>query len=252
MTTSVDSARPVAIVSGGSRGIGRAICVSLAEAGYAISYCYSTENKATNLATKELCEKQGVPVLAQKCDVSSAEDCKAWFSSTIRHFGRADLLVNNSGINADSPLVNMSDDAWKSVIDVNLSGAFNLTRAAIFHFMKSRSGAIVNISSVSGVYGNATQANYAASKAGLIGFSKSVAKEVAGYGIRVNVVAPGFIETDMTSAMTEKAGAAMLAKIPLKRLGQPEDVGAMVRFLASDAAGYVTGQVFHVDGGITL
>jgi 3-oxoacyl-[acyl-carrier protein] reductase len=243
--------RPVAVISGGSRGIGRAICIDLARAGYDIAYCYRSGGESA-FDTQRQCKQTGAQVLATQCDVSDANACLAWIRAVTERFGTFNVLVNNAGITRDGGLVGMSDKDWHDVIETNLSGTFNLSRVATFQFIKNRSGLIINISSISGVYGNPTQTNYSAAKAGMIGFSRALAKEVGAYGIRVNVVAPGFIETDMTASLSERTSNALVKRIPLARFGRVEEVASMVRYLASDAGAYITGQVIQIDGGLTI
>lgn len=242
-----NQAGKVAIVTGGSRGIGRAIVKALAEAGYHVAFSYAS-NQAAADEVAALAKGFGVDVLAVKSDAASVSDAQALIEQTHRLFGRIDALVNNAGITRDGLLMRMSDEDWAKVIETNLAGAFYTCRAAARIMLKQRSGAIVNISSVVGVYGNAGQANYAASKAGLIGFTKSLAKEFGSRGVTANVVAPGFIETDMTESVPKEQ---LLQHIPLGRLGAPEDIAKAVLFLIT-SGDYITGQVIHVDGGLVF
>lgn len=244
----------VAIVTGagrGGRGIGRGIALALAEAGADIAI-----TARTNIADAEAVA-EGVRALGRKgvactCDVSDSASVEALFEKVKQDFGKIDILVNNAGITRDGLILRMTDEAWDTVLDANLKGTFICTRAAAKVMIKQRSGRIINITSVMGMVGNPGQANYSASKAGIIGFTRTVARELGSRGVTVNAVAPGFIETQMTDALEGDARQGALGKIPLGRFGAPEDVGAAVAFLASEAASYITGQVLTVDGGMTV
>jgi 3-oxoacyl-[acyl-carrier protein] reductase len=237
----------VAIVTGGSRGIGQATVIALAEAGYHVVFSYAA-NKASAGETENTARVFGVKCRGIQADSGNPLESQSLIDQTMEEFGRIDVLVNNAGITKDGLLVRMSDDDWSRVMDVNLSGVFYTTRAASKFMMKQRSGHIINIASISGVYGNAGQANYSASKAGVIGFTKAVAKELGARNINVNVVAPGFIATDMTAGLPTDQ---VTEHVPLRRLGQPEDVAKVIVFLVT-SGGYITGQVIQVDGGLTL
>lgn len=240
----------VAIVTGGTRGIGRAVAQCLAEDGASVVV---SGLDATRLAaaTREL-EGLGVPVLGVVADVSRREDVERLVDQTKERFARIDVLVNNAGITRDALLVRMKDEDWDRVLEVNLRGAFLMTRAATKVMMRQKAGRIINISSAAGAMGNPGQANYSAAKAGLIGLTKSAARELARWGILVNAVAPGLIETDMATAMPVEAREALLAQVPLGRIGSGREIAEVVRFLAGDGATYVTGQVFHVNGGLYM
>lgn len=237
----------LALVTGGSRGIGKACALHLAQAGYNVVINYAGNEEAANKTVSEL-EALGVKAEAVKFDISNHDEAQEAVAKIIEKYGRIDVLVNNAGITRDGLFMRMSKENWDAVINTNLTGAFNVTQPAIKVMMKQRSGAIVNMASIVGIYGNAGQANYAAAKAGLIGFTKSLAKELASRNIRVNAVAPGFVQTDMTKSLDS---AQISEHIPLKRLGDADDIAGAVKFLAVDAT-YVTGQVLQVDGGLTI
>ncbi len=240
-----------AVVTGGSRGIGRAVCLELARGGANVVLCYAG-NEAAAQETAARCEELGAATLAVRCDVADAGQVKDLMETAVNTFGAVHILVNNAGITRDNLMMLMKEEDFDQVMDTNLKGAFLCMKAAARGMMKQKYGRIVNLSSVVGLRGNAGQANYAASKAGVIGLTKSMAKELATRGITVNAVAPGFIETDMTAAMPEAAKAATMAAIPMARLGSAEDVARAVAFLAGEQSGYITGQVLAVDGGMAM
>jgi len=245
--TTIDLTGKTAFVTGGTRGIGRAIARALHAAGARVAVAGRDRARA-DAAAAELGERAA----GVACDVAQAAQVEAAIAAAEQALGPIDILVNNAGLTRDNLLLRLTDADWNAVLDANLKGAFHTTRAVIKGMMKRRAGRIVNITSIVGLTGNKGQANYAASKAGLIGFTKSVAKEYASRGILANCVAPGFIETDMTAALPDEARATLLQDIALGRLGRPEDVAGAVLFLASDLAGYVTGQVLVVDGGMVI
>ena len=239
----------VAIITGGSRGIGKSICETFAQNGCNVAFTYNNSKESAENLSKEL-NKLGVKAKAYKSDASNFHDATRLVENVLNDFEIIDILVNNAGIKKDNLLMRMEKSDFDSVINTNLSSVFNLTKASIKTFLKQRNGSIVNISSVVGVKGNAGQSNYSASKAGIIGFSKSIALELGSRNIRSNVIAPGFIETDMTDSLSEDVIKSWKESIPLKRGGNPSDVGNACVFLASDMSSYITGQVLHVDGGM--
>ena len=240
-----------ALVTGAGRGIGKAIAKKLASLGATVVVNYSGSKEKAEETVAEIVAAGGSAEAIQ-CDVSDFKACEELAKSVVAKYGKLDILVNNAGVTRDGLLMGMSEDDYDKVLDTNLKGAFNMTRHFSRVFLKQRSGRIINISSVSGVMGNAGQANYSASKAGLIGLTKSVARELAGRGVCVNAVAPGFIETDMTNAMKEDAKTKLIENIPLGRIGTPDDIAEAVAFLAGDASSYITGQVLCVDGGMAI
>ena len=243
--------KQTAIVTGGSRGIGRAVAMRLAKDGMNLVINYRG-NSAAAEETERLCRELGAEVLLVQGDVSRAEDCEKLATKAKEAFGRVDVLVNNAGITRDGLLARMTEEDFRAVLDVNLVGPWNMMKAVNRIMMKKRYGRIVNLSSVTGLMGNMGQTNYAAAKAGIVGLTKSYAREVASRGITVNAVAPGFIDTDMTEAMPEGAKDKIITGIPMGRTGKPEDVAEAVAFLASEQAGYITGEVLRVDGGMAM
>lgn len=241
----------VAVVTGGTRGIGKQIILELAQNGYDIATNYRTENDDLKDLINQV-EKIGVKINTYKCDVSNYENAEEFIKNVISDYGEIDVLVNNAGITKDGLLMRMKKEDFEDVIDVNLVGTFNITRNVIPYMIKAKKGRIVNVSSVVGVSGNAGQTNYSASKAGIIGFTKSLAKEVASRNITVNAVAPGFIQTKMTDVLKEEVKDEILKQIPLKRFGTTDDVAKVVKFLVSEDSAYITGQVINIDGGMLM
>jgi len=247
----LDLSGKTALVTGGTRGIGRAIVEALAGAGAKVAFTYRSSADTAEALKAEL-EGQGAEALAIQSDAADFDTAQETVKQVIDAWGSLDVLVNNAGVTRDNLLIRMSEDDWDAVIGTNLKSVFNLCKAAYRPMMKQRAGSVINISSVVGVMGNPGQANYAASKAGIIGFTKSLARELGGRGVRANVVAPGYVDTDMTEAMPESARDALAGSIPLGRTAQPEDIANAVLFLASDASSYVTGHTLHVDGGLAM
>lgn len=241
----------VVIVTGATRGIGRAIALDLAKDGAKVAFNYQKSDSDAKTLLEDI-EKAGSTGLSFKGDVRNFDLAKEFVEQVKSFFGRLDFLVNNAGITRDKALMNMEKNDWQEVIDTNLTGYFNMSRSVIVTFLKQKSGGIVNISSISGISGIARQANYSASKAGIIGLTKALAREVAPYNIRVNCVAPGFIETDMTGSMKEEVREKSLKAVPFSRFGRPQEVSAAVSFLLSEKSNYITGQVIKVDGGLHM
>ena len=241
----------IALITGGTRGIGKQIALTFAKEGYNIALNYRTENEDLKNTKKEI-EENNVKCFTFQGDVTNFKDCEQFVKQIVEKFGNIDVLVNNAGITRDTLLMRMKEEDFKQVIDTNLIGTFNVTKNVIGNMIKARNGRIINISSVVGISGNAGQTNYSASKAGIIGFTKSLAKEVASRNITVNAVAPGFIETQMTDVLKDDIKEEIAKKIPLKRMGTPQDVANVVKFLASNDSSYITGQVINIDGGMLM
>ena len=241
----------IALITGGTRGIGKQIALTFAKEGYNIALNYRTENEDLKNTKKEI-ESNNLKCIAVQGDVTNFKDCEQFVKQIVEEFGNIDVLVNNAGITKDTLLMRMKEEDFKQVIDTNLIGTFNVTKNVIGNMLKARNGRIINISSVVGISGNAGQTNYSASKAGIIGFTKSLAKEVASRNITVNAVAPGFIETQMTDVLKDDIKEEIAKKIPLKRMGTPQDVANVVKFLASNDSSYITGQVINIDGGMLM
>ncbi len=240
-----------ALVTGGSRGIGRAIALAMAEEGANIAVVFAGNREAAEKTAAEIAEK-GVQARVYQCDVASAGETEAVVKQILDDFGGVDILVNNAGIVRDTLLLRMKEEDFDAVLNTNLKGAYHMIRQLYSHMMRRKSGSIINISSVVGLMGNAAQANYAAAKAGLIGLTKSTAKELASRGVTCNAIAPGYIQSDMTDALPEKAKEAIVSQIPMKHTGLPQDVANLAVFLAGPAASYITGEVIRVDGGMAM
>ncbi|MFV0467282.1 MAG: 3-oxoacyl-[acyl-carrier-protein] reductase [Lachnospiraceae bacterium] len=241
----------IALVTGASRGIGKAIAIALAGEGATVIVNYNGSAEKAQEVVDEIVKNGGKAVSIQ-CNVADYSDCEKMTTDIMKEYGRVDILVNNAGITKDTMIMKMSEEDFDQVMDTNLKGTFHMIRHLSRYFLKQRSGKIINISSVSGILGNPGQANYSASKAGVIGLTKSVARELASRGINVNAVAPGFIATDMTDAMTEDTKSKLEDMIPMKKIGTPQDVADIVVFLASEKANYITGQTISVDGGMAI
>lgn len=243
--------KKVVLVTGGSRGIGKEVAMKYAENGYDVVINYVSDRTDVESLKKEFDEK-GVESLILKADVSKADEVENLVKQTIEKFGKIDVLVNNAGITKDNLLMRMSEEEFDKVIEINLKGTYLVTKIVTKYMMKKRSGSIINLSSVVGVSGNAGQCNYSASKAGIIGFTKSVAKELASRNIRANAVAPGFIETDMTNVLSDSVKESIYNQIPLKRMGKAKEVANLIYFLGSEQSSYITGQVINIDGGMVM
>ncbi|HPO04820.1 MAG TPA: 3-oxoacyl-[acyl-carrier-protein] reductase [Bacillota bacterium] len=240
-----------AVITGGGRGIGRAIAIEFAKNGASVALIYGGNKEAAENTAEEI---RGLGVRAEifRCDVSCFDEAKRTVDEILKEFTHIDILVNNAGITRDGLLLSMDEDSFSRVLDINLKGSFNMIRHLYSHMMKQRKGRIINISSVSGLMGNPGQANYSSAKAGIIGLTKTVAKELAGRNVTCNAIAPGFIETDMTGSLSEKIKESAMGAIPLKRMGKPEEVAKLAAFLASDDSSYITGEVIKIDGGLYI